>query len=95
MCGAKERSGYIVIPLDIMQRDDLSNVSKLVYGALLYHAKYRHGEFPTQRNLAWDCGLDRAQVNRALRQMTQRGILTRVKSTMPQQHYKYILVEEE
>lgn len=67
----------MIIPREILNRDDVSVHAKLVYGLLLYYREFHHGEFPTHRNLGFDLGVPKSTVQRKMAELEHLGLLER------------------
>ena len=68
-------NGFTIIPNIVFKRRDLSAYAKLVYIALLSYAWQQDQCFPGQARLADELQISVDSVQRALRQLQDRGLL--------------------
>ncbi|QLG69706.1 MAG: hypothetical protein CH104c_0475 [Candidatus Woesebacteria bacterium] len=71
--GRSESSFFVVIPIEILQSQDLSQLAKILYGGVIALSRQSGFCYATNRYLARTIGVAEKSVNRPLRELAEKG----------------------
>lgn len=70
-----ERWTYAQVPLWLLQREEVTEGAKLLYGRLLFYAAKNGRAYPNQGTLASDLGTNERQVRRFVKELVDHKLL--------------------
>ena len=75
-----DRRPFVMIPLDIMARTDISSNAKMVYGVLAYRAGSKLIAWPSIPTISADAGTSGSSIRRGIRELVKTGIVIKHQS---------------
>lgn len=88
----KKSQSWLKLPLELLQKEDLSMSAKVVYIYMLWRFQFFNSNkakyFESQDTIAQACGVSRKTVNESIHKLVELGWMTCTRSTLPSSLYE-------